>query len=350
MWDKFVHSIPTVFDLIALTTCIGALGFRLCVLPSATNPLDSKTILINLWRLLAACIAVLVLSSTVLLFTRAAEMSGLPLTAVLPITSTVLFKTHYGRFWLARGAAVSLLIILCWVGRKRLDSRIVPASMLVAATIIALTRSASGHAADAGDLSFSELMDWLHLMAASFWGGGLIAFSAIVLPIAVKPPDQRRMLVAELTYRFSTLAGYALGAILITAVYNGWVRVGSLHALWETTYGQMVIAKILLLLALIILGASNRYISIPLLHYWAGGSVSERGPIHRRLSVPYLNQFGHKSDWVRVARSFMRKVWAEAILAVGVLICTALLLHEVPARHLSHTGHEHTMMDGSTMK
>ncbi len=350
MWDKFIHIIPTVFDLLGLTTCIGALGCRLWVLPSPTNPLDSKAILINLWRLCAVCIAVLVLSSAVLLATRAAEMSGLPLRAILLMTPTVLFKTHYGQFWLARGATVLLLIILCCVDRRRLDSRMVPASMLVAAAIIALTRSASGHAADAGDLSLPELMDWIHLMAASFWGGGLIVLSAVVLPIAVKLPDQRRMLVTELAYRFSTLAGVALGAILVTAIYNGWVRVGSLHALWETLYGQIVIAKILLLLALIILGASNRYISVPLLHRWAGGSLTERGPIHRSLSVPYLNHFGHKPDWVRVARWFVCKVWAEAILVVGVLICTALLLHEVPARHLSHTGHEHTMMDGSTMK
>jgi putative copper export protein len=310
------------------------------------DTLDLKPILTNLWRLLGVCIAVLVLSSAVLLLARTAEMSGLPFTAALPAVPTVLFKTHYGQIWLVRVVAVVVLCIGWWRGRRCLDSRVISVFMLCAGALVAVTRSASGHAADAGDLSLPELIDWLHLMAASVWGGGLIALSTVVLPAMINLPEQRQMLITDIALRFSTLAGIALGTIVATATYNAWLQVGSFHALWETPYGQLVIVKILLLFALVILGASNRFISVPLLQQLTGCALSGKGSLHRLLSVPYLNPFRHKPELVRVARWFMHKVWAEAVLVIVVLICTALLIHETPARHLSNMGHRHVMERG----
>jgi putative copper export protein len=107
--------------------------------------------------------------------------------------------------------------------------------MLGCAAVIVITRSASGHAADLGDMTFPELMDWLHLMAVSAWGGGLLALSAVILTTAVTSSNQGRVLIADLARRFSTLAGIALGTLVVTAMYNGWLQVGSFHALWNNT-------------------------------------------------------------------------------------------------------------------
>lgn len=88
MWDKLIHIIPTVLDLLALTTCIGVLGCRLWVLPpdmKSMNALDSEALLTRLWQLLAVCIMLLILSSTLLLATRAAEMSSLSVVGILPV-------------------------------------------------------------------------------------------------------------------------------------------------------------------------------------------------------------------------------------------------------------------------
>ena len=72
----------------------------------------------------------------------------------------------------------------CW--RSRVAGSGLPALMLCACTLIAMMRSASGHAADWGDLTFSELIDWLHLMASTLWGGGLLTLCIVVLPAALK--------------------------------------------------------------------------------------------------------------------------------------------------------------------
>ncbi len=346
MWDKLIHIIPTLLDLLALTTCIGALGCRLWVLPpdmKSMNALDSETLLTRLWQLLAVCIMLLILSGTLLLATRAAEMSSLSVIAILPVLPKVLFKTHYGQMWLLRAVAMIVLWIGWLLGRQRLDSQAIPAFMLGFGAIIAFTRSASSHASDAGDLRLPELMDWLHLMAASFWGGGLLILTAIVLPIVIKQANNSLILFANIAGRFSTIAGVALAGILLTGVYNAWFEAGSFQALWQTPYGQTLIAKLLLLLTLIFLGASNRYISVPILQQWGDHPLIKRGVIYNLFFARYVTSVQRKLDGTQLARQFMHQVWIEAILIVAVLICAALLQHEVPARHFLNVGHEHAM-------
>lgn len=335
MEKGFLHIVPTAFDLLALFICIGALVCRLYVLPPIGRVSDSSVSEIlrtRLWHLIVAAVAMLTISSVAELFMRVMEMSGRPLSEIFFVMPVVILRTHYGNLWLIRPAALVALWIGWWVGRKRLDSRAIPVFMLGAGVVIAITRSASGHAADMGDLALPELMDCLHLLSGSIWGGGLIVLSTIALPTAIRQPDRGGAVVTDMARRFSKLAGITLGIVAITATYNAWLEVRSLHALWETPYGQLVIVKVMLLLTLVVLGASNRYISVPLLQHLSGRHLSGRKSLH-------INPFQHKPELVHVARWFMHKVWAESVIIILVLICTALLLHKTPARHLSHIGH-----------
>lgn len=318
--DKFGHSAPTLFDLLALTACIGALSCRIWVLQMTdVDKRDEGLLLANVWKLIGLTVAMLGLSSSVLLLTRTAEMSGLTVGASLPVVPTVLLKTHYGRVWLIRIAAVAVSCAVWLVGGRDLSARRYSICMFIAAAVIAATRSASGHAADAGDFSLPEISDWLHLMAASIWGGGLITLSLAVFPSIFRLPGERRKYIADIAVRFSGLAGVALFAIVITAAYNGWIEAGSFRALRETAYGKIILLKIMLLAVLVILAASNRYISIPRIARYTG-SREENGA---------------------TVTGLIRKVGAEAVLIAALLVCTALLLHNMPAKHLSHAGHEH---------
>jgi len=125
-------------------------------------------------------------------------------------------------------------------------------------------------------------MDWLHLLAGSLWGGGLLALASTVLPAVRKRPDQHRLLIAEIARRFSALAGVALGGVLLTGMYNAWLEVGTFRALCATLYGWTLLAKLFLVLPLLALGASNRYLSVPRLQWWAGR------PVTRRWRLPIL--------------------------------------------------------------
>lgn len=72
------------------------------------------------------------------------------------------------------------------------------------------------------------------------------------------------MLLSTLAH-FSPIALGSVIAIAITGVIQAYIDVRSVHALFDTTYGLLVVAKVVLLLLLIGLGAVNRQRVIPAL-------------------------------------------------------------------------------------
>ena len=321
VWNDLFHSFPNALDLLALTTFIGTLACRLWVIrPMPAGSFDMRPLLTRLWRLLLVCLIVLAPSSAIELVQRASEMSGRPLREVSSVLRAVLFNTHYGHAWLIRIAALAMLWVGWWQGRRRLHSRAPSAFMLAGALLVGMTRSASGHGADAGDFSLPELMDWIHLLAASLWSGSLVVFVAVIFPawprVWMHPGKQYAEQFAGIAQRFSTLAGIALPAVLLTGLYNFWLEAGTVSTLWTTSYGNILGVKLVLVLALIGLGASNRY-----------------------LHVPRLQRSADSPQTGEVVRRFARTVTVEVILMTGVLVCAAQLMHETPARHQVHAGH-----------
>jgi copper resistance protein D len=340
--DDFLRAMPTACDLLALVACLGTLGCRVWVLPAlAAVPGASgvEAVVMSLWRLLVMSLAGLTVSSLAELAGRAAEMSGQPLSALLPVLPTVLFRTHYGWVWLIRPPALAVLWLGWSTGRQRPRSQLIPALMLGAAALVAMTRSASGHAADWGDLTFAELSDWLHVMASALWGGGLLALAAAVLPATVKLPARRRQCIAAVAQRFSMLASVTLAGVLLTGLYNAWLQLGTIRAVWEVPYGRMLLIKLLLVMPLVALGAANHYTRVPLLQR-RSGRPDTRHALPRILRVIRRRARGQgQPRAVRLIRRFAWTVWAEVGFVVGILICTAFLLHGTPPRHAMHQEH-----------
>jgi copper transport protein len=98
------------------------------------------------------------------------------------------------------------------------------------------------------------------------WVGG-IACLLLARPGATRAlvgADRGRLLLAALA-RFSPLALGAVVAIAVTGVVQAYIDVRSLHGLFHSTYGALVIVKVALLLVLIALGWVNRERVIPAL-------------------------------------------------------------------------------------
>ncbi len=336
----FIQIIPEWFELVSLAFCIGALVCLLWVLKTAgpNGSSDQGTIFVSVWRLFGICLSVMVVSSIAELLMRAAEMSGRPVSEVFPVLGTVIFRSHAGRVWLIRMAAVMLLLILLKAGRTYRDSRGFLLLVLGLMALISMTESASGHASDKGDFSLPEIMDWLHLLAASVWGGGLLALSAFVLPGLVISGDEAAPLIAGVARRFSAIAGVAVGIVALTSLYNAWSNVNSLEAFWKAPYGRIVLIKIVLFFLLLGLGAFNRYVNVPLLQEWAGISLNGRGIIGR-VAAQLRTRFLPNKSGPDIALRFKRSVRLEALLIIGVLLCAGLLRHQVPARHFLHLQH-----------
>jgi putative copper resistance protein D len=350
----FIHTIPEWLELIALAFCIGTIVCRLLVLEaSIETESPQRNLLSIMWRLFGIGIAAMVAGAVGNILIRAMEISGQPFSSVFPVLPTVVFQTHLGRAWLIRISALILLSVIFMIGRRFRDSHGFLFFMLCVTLIISMMESASGHASDKGDFTIPEIMDWLHLLAASIWGGGLLILSVAVLPELAKQGEQVAPLTASFTMRFSRIAGIAVGVIAITALYNAWVYVGSLGAFLKTPYGWTAIAKTFLFSIIMYLGAFNRYVSVPLLQQCACYD-SKRPGIIERIAGRFFPRYLCTKEKSLVFLRFMWSVKVEAILMVGVLLCAALLRHEVPASHVSHMEHHegkgHSMQhnDGGT--
>jgi putative copper export protein len=244
-------------------------------------------------------VLLLVTSASELLL-RAGTMAGGGFAAALAAVPAVLTRTHFGTVWIARLAALVVLLVL--VGRSSRAARTVACGAAVA---LAFTTTLVGHAADRGDLSPTALVDWLHVTAAAIWTGGLFCLAGVVLGEARRWPRPR---LTESLRRFSTLAGVCLVTVVASGVFNACMQLGAVDALWTTTYGAILGAKVLLVVGVASLGAANRFAILP------------------RLRADTIAS-------VRVEDRLVRYVAWEAALALLVFGCTALLTESTPPRH-----------------
>ena len=107
------------------------------------------------------------------------------------------------------------------------------------------------HAAASGDPKYIAL-DFIHVVAISIWSGGVVAFAFMAAP-AVR--DARAL--GALTWRFSLTALVCVAVLITTGTLQALDRLVLLEDLYETPYGIALLAKILLLVVLVSLGAVN---------------------------------------------------------------------------------------------
>lgn len=282
--------------ILSMAALIGALALDLFVLPAGPPELLRARDRLRRWC--RSCIVALTCATLAELSLRTATMSGGGVASAFVALPTVLTRTHFGALWLARLGALAVALV---VSSLRASSGTV--IMMLAAVAVALTSSLTGHAADWGDLSLSVLVDWIHVVAASAWTGGLIGLAFVVAAPRGAWPSS---VVDTVARRFSALAGGCLLIVVASGIYGGWVEVPAVPALWATAYGRWLLVKVLVVLAIASHGAVNRYRVLPRL-----GTAGAR------------------------ARLFTL-IGREAGLAIVVFALTAFLTESPPARHAYH--------------
>jgi len=170
-----------------------------------------------------------------------------------------LFGSAIGRALLWR--ALPLLLTgggIVFVGGEHAPSR--RSALVVVGTCavtLMLVHVAAGHAGASGDWRGVKIaVQWAHFVAVGIWVGGL---AALLLALRGAPDDEK----ARAARRFSTVAGVALGVVALTGIVRAVDEVGAFSRLLTTPFGQLIVLKSILLLALALLGAANRYWSVP---------------------------------------------------------------------------------------
>ena len=309
--------------LLSLTAVIGGLVLEWLIPPDGAPPLGPAHN--RLRRLITGSLAVLVLTTVADLVLRAQVMSRAPLAVAIVAVPDVMTRTHFGAILTARAVLLVLALFLSLARAAAL--RVL---CLLIALAVGLTTTLTGHASGWGDLSVSVAVDWIHGAAASAWVGGLIGLAVVIF--RSEPPWPRASL-AILAPRFSRLAGVCLLVVVLTGSYNAWAQLGALSRLWTTTYGRVLIVKLLLVAVLIGLGAANRYVAVPGL----SPQRAARGVGARLFRLSRLVALGPRSGAkpVMAASRLAAYVRGEAMIALAVFACTAALGEITPGRHVS---------------
>jgi putative copper export protein/mono/diheme cytochrome c family protein/peroxiredoxin len=205
-------------------------------------------------------IAIGIASAVAWLAAVAATMSGMPLPLAIDASTlgAVIGGTLFGRVWIARVClACALLLALRRRSAGRGGWRLAFWTAVAGAYLASLAWT--GHAAAAqGPWRGAQIIsDVVHLLAAGAWLGAL---PALVYLLGTTQPVEG---AASATRRFSNVAIVCVFALILSGLGNSWFLVGSVPALFGTTYGRLLLAKLALLAVMLILAAVNRLMLTP---------------------------------------------------------------------------------------
>src|SRR5215510_183691 len=186
-----------------------------------------------------------------------AYAAALPLSKAFdPSVWSEVLDTRYGKVALLRLALLALAfpLLRMLLHADRALPRWWPAPAAVVAVGLAATPGLGGHASTGEHVGLALVSDTLHVLAMACWLGGLVMLVAVVLVTPL--PDGLRVAVN----RFSSLALGAITVLVVTGAFQAWRQVGSLEALRDTDFGRLLLAKLVLVAAIVVAAAFSREI------------------------------------------------------------------------------------------
>jgi copper transport protein len=275
-------------------------GFAAVSGPEERWSLASRAFASRIGRLFVFAVVLGALVSLVGVLLQGASAAGVSLWSSLKgsvIENTL--ESRFGKVWTLRGVDWILLggLLLALRVRggaagvqgagvkdegqpavSRSQPRLILALSAICAAYLVITPALAGHASIESPVAVFFPSDALHVLAGSVWVGGIVCL-LLALPYATRelePPERSRLLLGVLA-RFSPIALGAVVVIAVTGVIQAYIDVRSIHGLLHTTYGTLIIVKVLLLAFLIGLGYTNRERVIPALQRIVGDGQSPGG-------------------------------------------------------------------------
>jgi copper transport protein len=171
------------------------------------------------------------------------------------------------------------------------------------------TPGLAGHAGTTSPVAINVVADVIHVVAVSAWIGGLVFLAFAAFPATLVVERQRVAVLGPVIHRFSNAAVVSVGAVVLSGTFASYMQVRSWQALFDSTYGLVLVAKIAVFIPLVALGGVNKNVLIPRIDRAVASGDDDGG-----------------------VRSLKRVVSFEVILSVVVLTLTAWLITLAPAR------------------
>jgi len=168
---------------------------------------------------------------------------------------------------------------------------------LAAAASFMLSVSVQGHSSAVG--LQAQVLVAVHVLAIGCWAGALYPLYLAVVADTEQTGSSQQL--ADLLHQYGCCAWVMLTVMVITGVGLFWLLTGGFGTLFSTLYGQLFSAKVLLVAAMMGLGA-----------------------VHKFRWVPRLRDAAEQAaDSARIHRLLARSIRFETVLALVVLLITA---------------------------
>lgn len=296
-------------EFMAMIAVVGAVVFRLVVLPRATFaaagalPGEARAEIADSARRLAqSALILLFITALSRLYAEARAVLG-PDRRLDGAALRAVIGTSWGTGWLVGIAGVIVAAVgFTVVRRARSDVGWNVAAL--GALGIAISPALTGHAGSTAPVALSIGADVLHVLAACAWLGTLLALLFAALPLVRGARSRAEIgsgpLVAAMVRAFHPVALTCAGIVVATGLISAWLRLSTLASLWESTYGRVLLIKLAFVAIVVVLGALNWRRVLPMLG-------DERG-----------------------ARRITRTASVELTIAALVLAVTAVLVSTSP--------------------
>ncbi len=195
------------------------------------------------------------------------SISDDPVDALTPATLWIVLSGT--RFGLACAMRMALLVLMLvapsMIRRPRALWRV--QVFLGAAVTMSFAWTGHGAVGSGSNGAWHLGFDLLHLLAAAVWIGALVPLSILLVASLLAQSDEARATLRGLE-RFSAIGPLVIALLVLSGIGNSWFLIGPSHlrALYSTSYGITLLAKIGLFGAMLALAARNRYRTTPALH------------------------------------------------------------------------------------
>jgi putative copper resistance protein D len=214
------------------------------------------------WRLLVrwsslVALPIILLSGMIWFALAAGTMSGEPLQ--IDVWKIVWTQTQFGTVWqfrLAFWLVAAVAAMLLWFFQSRPATRLALTWVeLFFGGCLLGSLAWAGHGQESS--RWHLFADSLHLLVAGFWPAGLLPFALLLNKLRRTSEAAQWSLVVLLVRRFSAISLGSVALLVATGLVNSWFLVGSIENLFQQPYGRWLLAKIILFLLAVAIGAVN---------------------------------------------------------------------------------------------
>ena len=154
------------------------------------------------------------------------------------------------------GLALALRLVGLGLITMNLGARIrtrFPVAALSGAFLAILSFGLTGHASELAHETgyIPGILICAHLLAVAFWLGAL-------WPLYRLTRDDDIGKVAAIMHQFGRLAAFVVAILIVVGAALLWWLLGNSSALWQSAYGQAMIAKLTVVTLLLVLAATNK--------------------------------------------------------------------------------------------